>query len=385
MLYALCFFYFYKMNLNLIPHLLYSAILLSCSQSPANTSSESTEVSFSVKANSNESPATESNAPPPEVLKLVKREVVDKEGTGLVASTYLLHATCTVEDRLYWVYSDATVPIRLKAKMQSADNRMGIQIFPDVRSSWNSGPSGTYGYAPPRDIITGMKDLIAAERKGKNIRYIDEKVLSNQSQNTPTGVQHSQTGVIKVEYDDNGQIFEEEFYARLDVANAVTPTVMGNLQSVLWAASGMFACRAIKGNLEECRKIAQTVATSAQITKPFFNRLAQVIQLLSDQVYAQIYQAGQISKIISQTNDQMLANIDHAYQQSQRSSQRTNDSFSDYMRGVDRYSEGGTEIQLPSGYSNAWINDRGEYLLTNTHGYDPTRDFNGTWKQLERN
>ena len=145
------------------------------------------------------------------------------------------------------------------------------------------------------------------------------------------------------------------------------------------------ACRAEKGKLEDCRKIAQTVATSAQLTKPFFNRLAQVMQLLSDQVYAQIFQAGQISKIISQTNDQMIANIDHQYQQIRQASNRTNDAFSDYMRGVDRYSDGSTEIQLPSGYSNAWINDRGEYLLTNTTGYDPSRDFNGTWKPLERN
>ncbi|MEO7291476.1 MAG: hypothetical protein ABIW34_00125, partial [Ginsengibacter sp.] len=110
----------------------------------------------------------------------------------------------------------------------------------------------------------------------------------------------------------------------------------------------------------------------------------QVIQLLSDQVYAQIYQAGQISKIISATNDQMIANIDASYRQSQQTSDRINNQFSDYIRGVDRYTDGGNEIKLPSGYDNAWVNDRGEYLLTNTPGYQPGND-DGNWKPLQKN
>ena len=110
-----------------------------------------------------------------------------------------------------------------------------------------------------------------------------------------------------------------------------------------------------------------------------------MIQLLSNQVYQQIYQAGQISRIISQTNDQMLANIDASYQQTQQTYDRINNQFSDYMRGVDRYSDGSTQIQLPSGYQNAWMNDRGEYLLSNTQGYNPNTELSGAWKALQKN
>ena len=126
---------------------------------------------------------------PPEVLKLVKHEVIDKEGTGMVATTYLLPEGWTVDDRLYWEYQDATVPIRYKSIMESPDGDMTIQIFPDVRSSWNTGPAGTYGYQPPADFISGMKYLIETERKGKDIRYTDQKILFNQNQNTANGHQ----------------------------------------------------------------------------------------------------------------------------------------------------------------------------------------------------
>lgn len=322
---------------------------------------------------------------PKDLIKLTQRQVIDKEGTGLVASTYLIPPDWSVADRLYWEYSDATLPIRFKAEMKSKDASMGIQIFPDVRAVWSSGPSGVSGYRPPTDILTGMKDLIMAERKGKDISYINQKVLFNQSQNTNQARQNTQGGVIRIQYKENGQTIDEEFYARLDIAEMSTPSMMGNMTSVIWAASGMYACKALNGKLDECRKIAQTVASSARITKPFYNRLAQVIQILSDQVYAQIYQAGQLSKIISQTNDQMIANIDASYRQSQAAADHSNDQFSDYIRGVDRYNDGGSEIQLPSGYTNAWINDRGEYILTNTTGWNPGTDFNGNWKQLERN
>ena len=322
------------------------------------------------------------------VLKLTKRQVIDGQGTGLVASTYLLPSDWQVRDQLYWEYRDPTVPIRYKSLMHSRESNMSIQVYPDVRASWTSSPSGIIGYPPPSDIITGMKDLIRVERAGKNINYVNQKVLWNNPQNSyQNGGQStvtSQGGVIRVEYNENGQLFEEEFYGQLDIAGSTVPSAMGNIQSVIWGASGLLSCKAPKGKLDECRKIAQTFKWSVRLTKPFFNRLSQVVQLLTDQYYQQVYMAGQISKIISRTNDQMLANIDASYRQAQQTYDRANNQFSDYVRGVDRYSEGGSEVQLPSGYNHAWVNDRGEYLLTNTTGYDPGRDLNGNWRQLHK-
>jgi len=367
------------MKSSILP-IFFLLMICSCSQSQVANNSNSLsgpstpEMENSVKANT-----------PHDVIKLTRREIVDKEGTGLVAFTYLLPSDWTVQDRLYWEKADATLPIRMKAIMQSGDGNMGVQIFPDVRAVYSTGPTGVSGYPPPQDIVSGMKALIAQERKGKNIQYVSQKIVNNASQNTAQGFQTYQAGVIRIEYDENGLSMEEEFYGIMNVTSAVMPGAYGNLTSVVWAMNGLFACKAEKGKLEACRKIAETVTTSSTVTKPFLNRLLQIIQLLSDQVYAQIYAAGQISRVISQTNDQMIANIDASYKQTQAAADQSSNQFSDYMRGVDRYSDGGSEIQLPSGYDHAWINDRGEYILTNTAGWDPGTDFSGNWKQLERN
>ncbi|MEP6794898.1 MAG: hypothetical protein ABJB16_11265 [Saprospiraceae bacterium] len=365
----------------LLSYCILSCLLIGCNKSSSaqKQGQDPMEPTNQNDQHKSANPAQKSN-----IIRLVKHQVMDTEGTAMVASTYLLPTDWTVQDKLYWEYRDPTVPIRFQSMMQNADGSMRIQIYPDVRASWYTGPAGTNGYRPPSDIITGMKDLIKVERKGKNIHYVGQKILSDADNHNPSARQKYQSGVINIEYDDNGQTYEEEFYGRLDISDIVTPTVYGNSEAIIWGASGLTSFRALKGKLGESRKIAQTVSSSARLTKPFYNKLAQVLQLLSDQTYAQIFQAGQISRIISQTNDQMIANIDASYRQSQQSADRMNAQFSDYIRGVDRYTNAGSDVQLPSGYDNAWVNDRGEYILTNSTGYDPGRDYDGSWKQLQR-
>lgn len=323
------------------------------------------------------------------ILKFIKHEVIDQEGTGMEAMTYLLPDGWTVQDKLYWEYRDPTIPIRYKGIYQSSTNKLSIQYYPAIRASWTTGPSGTTGYRPPSDIISGMKEMIKQERTGKNVQYLNEKTLSNNPATTSQGGMQantlSQSGVVRIEYEENGEVFEEEFYGQLDMTDVITPSVMGNMETIIWGETNLHSIKAPKGKMDEGRKIAQAVQSSVRITKPFFNRLSQVVQLLSNQVYQQIYQAGQISRIISETNDQMIANIDASYQQAQQIYDKTNNDFSDYMRGVDKYSDGNSHIQLPSGYSNAWVNDKGEYILSNTQGWDPNSELDGNWKPLQKN
>jgi hypothetical protein len=51
---------------------------------------------------------------------------------------------------------------------------------------------------------------------------------------------------------------------------------------------------------------------------------------------------------------------------------------------VDVYSgEGGRRVELPSGYRHAWVNGRGEYLMSNDPNFTPGRQFRGTWQRLD--
>lgn len=209
-----------------------------------------------------------------DIMKFITHELIDQQGTGMVASTYLLPEGWTPNDKLYWEYNDATVPIRYKGVFKNEDGSMLIQSYPDVRSSWNTGPSGTWGYRAPSDIISGMKDLITQERPGRKIRYVNQKILSNHKQNgaqlSSQYTSVSQGGVITIGYDEGGQSFEEEFYGQLDVTRMTTPSVMGNMESVIWSGNSLYSVKAVKGKLDKCRKIAQTIKSSARDHQTFF-------------------------------------------------------------------------------------------------------------------
>ena len=323
-----------------------------------------------------------------EALLFIKHKTVDKEGTGLVASTSLIPEGWIMKENLTWERNDPTVPIRYEGTLQTPDKTMLVQSYADSRHVWYTGPSGTNGAKPPKDIIDGLKFLIRSERGEKDITFVSEKILADKPENSEQGGSQirstNQSGMVKIAYEEDGEPVDEEFYGVLQVSDIISPTALGNSESIPWSASSLYSIKAPKGHLKECRKIAQTFHNSIRTTKPFYNKLLQVIQLLTDQSYLQIFRAGQISKLISATNDQMIENIDASYRSSQQAYDRVNNEFSDYIRGVDRWSAGGSEVQLPSGYDNAWVNDRGQYLVSNTSGYDPGKEYEGTWTQLDR-
>lgn len=349
------------------------------------------------KTTDSESPVTAAkkekpnNKPIEEVhyLKFNKHEIMDREGTGMVAFNCLIPEGWTVNDKLYWEYNDATLPIRYQGTFENEKNKMRINSYADVRAVYSTGPTGASGYPPPRGLIPGLKDLIKKERHGIQYHFTEEKLIGKPV--TQNGYQqgsymqsHSQAGFVKIEYLENNEPVEEAFYGQLDVSNMTSQGVV-TLQSTVWSANNLYSVKAPKGKLDEVNKIALTIKASSRPTLPFYNKFVQVTKILSDAVYARIYQAGQISKIISQTNDQISKTISDSYWQTQKSYEHTNQQFSDYIRGVDRYSDGSqTQVQLPSGYNNAWVNDRGEYLMTESTGFDPNTTLTGNWKQLEK-
>lgn len=321
-------------------------------------------------------------------FKLKKHEVYDREGTGLVAISTLIPENWTVRDQLYWDYNDATLPIRYKGLYQSSDKNMSIEFFSDVRSAYSEGPMGVSGYPPPNDVVSGLQELIRQNRSGKQYSVVNTKIINksgpeNQYVQGTYFQTYIQAGLVRIAFMENNVAMEEEFYGRL-VLNYSSSQGVVTLSSIFWSLDGLYSSKAPKGQMTKCTQIAQCLKSSSKLTLAFYNKFMQVVQLLSDQFYREIYAVGQISRIISQTNDQISKSISDSYWQTQKSYERTNRQFSDYLRGVDQYNDGGQNVQLPSGYSNAWVNDRGEYLLGESPSFDPNQQGIGNWRELER-
>jgi len=63
----------------------------------------------------------------------------------------------------------------------------------------------------------------------------------------------------------------------------------------------------------------------------------------------------------------------------------------DYLQNVfpPRWRTGSTlvdigRVELSTSYQGAWTNGLGDYLLSDSLGFDPGRDLGGNWRELRR-
>jgi hypothetical protein len=142
--------------------------------------------------------------------------------------------------------------------------------------------------------------------------------------------------------------------------------------------------RAEKGKLDSESKIFQTISFSSKTDENWLNKYNQVVNYLILKQIQQIQSIGQLSSIISQTSNEISDENYQEWQQSQNVYDRLANDFSHYTLGVQTYNnpiDGGT-VELPSGYSNAWANNLGEYILSDSSSYNPNIGSNLNWQQL---
>jgi hypothetical protein len=81
---------------------------------------------------------------------------------------------------------------------------------------------------------------------------------------------------------------------------------------------------------------------------------------------------------------QVSATINESYRNQQAVQDRAAANFSDAIRGVQAYQNPrtGEQVELLGGFDNAWVNPRGEYLLSNTPGFNPGVVLREDWTEL---
>ena len=187
-------------------------------------------------------------------------------------------------------------------------------------------------------------------------------------------------GRVRVEYELDGQPIEEDFYC------ALTKIFLPGGNMVIWNADQLGAMRAAQGQLDDQARILQTMVSSIRLNPQWLNRYQQLVEALTAYQNQQIANAGVLSRIISQTSDEISDMRRQSYEQQQASMDRINENYSQYQRGVDEYQnpDTGARVELPSGYSRAWRGLNDEYIVTDSVNFNPNVELNGDWTPLER-
>lgn len=353
------------------------------------------------------------------VLKFNRHKLMDKQGTGLVAATYLVPEGWNVQDKIEWDINSVAQPATITLLIYDEETNSSMQGFPSMVFLLNTDENMNEEY-PAGSIYLGaevinqkpgvldlIKNYILPEfRNIEGFKIIESKNLSLAKSNHKRAGEFkntdSKSGRVKIEYTENGKVFEESIYA------TITFVPVSKYQQYVYM-SMCYGCKAVKGNLENTMDIFETILNSVKLNPKWAVTYNQVMQIAMQNAmrnrgyngenyydngnYGNNYErnysvgnAGNLSNYLQQANgyvnDAMIKN----YENQQRSNDRMSEARSDYMLDYQNYTDPNTgEVyKLSSGYSNAWTDNSGSVIMSNEAGYDPNvGGGSSSWSSLD--
>jgi hypothetical protein len=112
---------------------------------------------------------------------------------------------------------------------------------------------------------------------------------------------------------------------------------------------------------------------------------ARVSQVQLNIQAAELKCARDRSRIIAQSAEDTRKTLREGYESRQRSHDRTSAEFSDALRGVQNYRNPttGEVVQLDNQYGHAWASGNGEYVLSDSPGFNPNATLRVNWTELQ--
>lgn len=153
----------------------------------------------------------------------------------------------------------------------------------------------------------------------------------------------------------------------------------------LWSVYSAYSFRAPQGQLNRLMPVMNTTVSTARISLDWFAGYQYVQKLFQDRMNQSIRNAAAISATITRNSEEIRQMYRESYRLASESQDRISRSYSEYIRGVETYQDPyqGRPIQLPAGYDEVWVNPGGEYLLSNSPGFNPNTTGGSEWRRME--
>jgi hypothetical protein len=331
---------------------------------------------------------------------------VDQQGTQMPAFRLLIPKTWEFEGGVRWPMSNPGMPAVIAFRAFNPQGAEAFEVFPNIPCYWSNNPmvmaffppgASYFGseVRPPAPAVEVLRALVLPRyRAGTGeLEILSQEPLPDLPEQVrssgpvaPDGLTTADGGRIRVRYRLGDQEIEEEFYGVVEEARLQMPAMMGMMEIVNWSASYLFSFRAQAGHLDRLADLFLSIVRSFRLDPQWFNRFTQISQGLIQNQNRQIQQAGQVSQIISRTNDEISDMIRSSYEARQATMDGLSSQFSQAMRGVDQYHDSykGYDVELPGGYDHAWSTALGEYILTNDPNFNPNIGSNLNWAPLDR-
>jgi hypothetical protein len=351
-------------------------------------------------------------------LKIAKLYDNQGWGPGIEAGRMLLPTDWRTEGEVRWVSGHLGCPgnmIQAQFKATAPDGITGIEISPGYVWQWSSDPSnqriiqqqaaqktgcdagpvmGAADYLRTR-VIPKMRSgalIVGTEPLPALTQAKQAEMAENNAMLIKGGVVRSikaDAAAVRITYMQNGQQVEEVLSTTVEVTAKPTPNSAALMRGQMvqsenyysMYAENVFAARAPAGKLD--KKLIATIVASTRTDARWANAVGQVLLNIGN---TQLKGAMDRQKIWHDAQQQISATITATYQHQQAVQDRAAAQFSQTIRGVETYvnPSTGTSVELTGGYNTAWVNNRGEYLLSDSPGFNPAVAFQEGWTELKK-
>jgi len=331
---------------------------------------------------------------------------IDRQGIDMEAFRMLMPSDWQFEGGIKWVLNNPGMPASAGFRVWNPKGSEEFEVFPTQPFFWTNNqmtlsmfPVGSLYFGnevrPLAGPVEALKQIVLPRFRHNvsGLRIVNEQFLPELAKAVGAGTQ-SQPGVsisadggkIRVEYKKQGKTMEEEIYTVVQSMAFPIQTMAGVATNINWYVDYIFSFKAEKGELDKNSKMFQAIAYSFELSPKWFAKYNQVVEYLIQRQIQQIHSVGQLSKIISQTSNEISEMSMRSYYERQAVNDKIADNFSQYIRGTDKYYNPIEEkdVELPAGYDNVWANSLGEYVLSESPSFNPNIGSNLNWRKIEK-
>jgi hypothetical protein len=181
---------------------------------------------------------------------------------------------------------------------------------------------------------------------------------------------------LRYEFEQNGQTWQEDvFFALLYSAGQ-------GLTS--WYVNFAYAVQAPTGVIDANEGVISTVIASRTTTPEWEGNYRLVQRLFTQGLQQQIADTEAFGRLLAQYRAQSQQLQAEVTAERQASQDRIADLQGQSLEGIDTYVSpiDGSYVELPQRWVEYWVNPKGEYLTSDTPGFDPNQVDNEGWQRL---
>lgn len=322
-----------------------------------------------------------------------RKAVVDPAADNVEALVFLAPAGWQVQGNVQWMFEWQRLA-QLQTTLFDASTGITIDWLPIQDFIWFEAPAGLSApiggnyqgkaYVPPvtdpAQFVADfwMPTVLPHLRSATLVSSNQVPVIAEEFKRQFGGPADASAYLLRYEFEQDGQAWEQ------DVSFALLYSGSAGLTS--WYVNFAYTVRAPKGELDRNQGTISTVVAS-RITTPGWEGIYRLVQgLFTQGIQQQMADTAAFGRTLAQHRAESAALQQQVTEERRASQDRIAELRQESLAGVETYVDpvNGSLVQLPVGWNDYWVNQRGEYLTSDQPGFDPNAIDSGGWQRLQR-